>query len=549
MTLFVLPPSAQSASLYLSPASKSQTVGMSFIVKVLVNSGGVPINAAEGVLNFNPSELEVISLSKNSSIFNLWVEDPTFSNSSGTVHFAGGTTSSFSGTSGTVMSVTFRTKNLGPGLVTLSAAAVLADDFQGTNVLAGVGSGRYTAEATEVIPVVEPATSPRGGVGPAVSSPTHPDSESWYANTNPKFTWEVPSGTIGTRLLVNQNSLSTPTVFYTESISEKQLENIVDGISYFHVQLQNQNGWGEVSHFRFKIDTEPPRSFRIQINEGKETTNPRPTISFGTTDEISGLDYYEIIIDNKEPIKTEESEYRIPPQDLGTHSIIVKAVDRAGNETLAMAEIEILPIESLVITEYPEELTPGSILSIKGTALPQSTVRVYLQKDKEEVKVGETKTDEEGRWVYIEVEPVERGVYHGWAEAVDSTGAKSRPSEKITVLVSPPVFIRIGEVAIDYLTTIVTLLILIISLILGVIWGLLKIKEKKMQIAREVHEADRAVRKAFEALKAETEVQIATLDGNPSLSKREKEINDELKKALEISEKIINKEIKDIEID
>jgi len=546
LILFVLPPTAESASLYLTPASKSQVVGTSFVVNVMVNSGGVPINAAEGVLKFNPSEFEVISLSKNNSIFNLWVEDPTFSNSSGFVNFAGGTTSSFNGTSGTVIQVTFRMKSVGSGFVTLPVAAVLADDFQGTNILTSVGSGKYTVEVVEVTPVVDPVAPTYGGVGPTVSSPTHPNPESWYANTSPTFTWKIPSGTTGTRLLVNQSSSSTPTVFYSEHISEKQLEDIDEGISYFHIQLQNNEGWGRVSHFKFQIDTEPPQPFKIEIQEGSETTNPQPTLLFNTTDETSGVEYYEIIIDNKETIRTERSEYKIPAQDLGPHTLIVKAVDRAGNETLAMTEIEILPIESLVITDHPKELTPGSIFSIRGTALPESTVRVYLQKDKEEVKVGETKTDEEGRWLYIEVEPMKKGVYHVWAEVIDSTGAKSNPSEKLSVLVSPPVFIRIGEVVIDYLTTIITLLVLITSLILGVIWGLLKIKEKKMRIAKEVHEAASASTKTFEALNAELLEQIAKLDGKSGLSEKEEKVYDDLKKALKISEKFIGKEIEDI---
>jgi len=54
---------------------------------------------------------------------------------------------------------------------------------------------------------------------------------------------------------------------------------------------------------------------------------------------------------------------------LGRHVVIVKAVDTAGNATLALTEIEILPIESPTITEFPSELLPGSILLIKGIKL------------------------------------------------------------------------------------------------------------------------------------------------------------------------------------
>lgn len=53
--------------------------------------------------------------------------------------------------------------------------------------------------------------------------------------------------------------------------------------------------------------------------------------------------------------------------------------------------------------------------------------------------------------------------------------------------------------------------------------------------------------KAFEALKKETEEQVARLDCKPGLSEREKKICNDLKEALKISEECIGKEIKDIE--
>jgi len=357
----------------------------------------------------------------------------------------------------------------------------------------------------------------------------------------------VPEGVTGVKLLVDHKPFSIPTVIYSEAISEKQLGNLDDGIWYFHVQLQNRFGWGGISHFKFQIDTILPDPFEIKVKEGKETTHPQPTLLFETTDEPSGIDYYEVKIDKESPIKVEKPEYKLPPQTLGKHVIVVKAVDRAGNYTLAMTEIDILPIEAPIITDYPKTLLPGSILSIKGTAIPEITVKVYIQKDKKEIKTGETKSDKEGRWVYIEVEPVEKGVYEVWAEAIDPSGAKSKPSEKVTILVGPPVFIRIGKLAIDYLTTIITLLVLILIIALGIIWSWKKIKQKRKKLRKEISEAEKALYQAFKTLKKKTEEQVAKLDGKPDLSQREKKICDDLKKALKDSEKLIGKEIKDIE--
>lgn len=188
----------------------------------------------------------------------------------------------------------------------------------------------------------------------------------------------------------------------------------------------------------------------------------------------------------------------------------------------------------------------GSILSVKGTALPEVVVRLFVQKDEKDIKTGEAKSDTLGNWVYIDVDPVEKGVYQVWAEAVDSTGATSLPSEKVTIVVGPPPFLRIGQIAIDYLTTIMTLIILTLAIILVIFWFLLWMRKKKKEIEDEIREAEKALHKAFKFLRKETKEQVATLDGKPGLSPREEKIRDKLKEALDSSEKIIDEKIKDI---
>jgi 5-hydroxyisourate hydrolase-like protein (transthyretin family) len=536
---------AASTSLYLSPSTGTYKIGSTFAVEVKVNSGGVLINAADGILNFDPNQLQVLSLSKSNSIFSLWTEEPTFSNSFGSIRFGGGTPNKFSGTSGTIFTINFKSKTIGIAKVRFFSSSVLAADYKGTNVLGSVGSGAYTISPELITSPVEEYVPPENTpTAPIVSSPTHPDSGKWYSNNDPRFTWKVPEDVTGIKLLVNQEPIVIPNVFYSEKISEKQLEDLTDGVWYFHCQLQNKFGWGGISHFKFQIDTIPPNPFEIQIKEGKETTNPQPTLFFETIDETSGINYYEVKIDQEGPIKVEKPEYKLLLQALGKHTIIVKAVDKAENQMLAMAEITILPIETPIITDYPKTLLLGSILSIKGTAVPETTIKVYLQKDKKELKIGETKSDKEGRWTYIEVEPVEKGIYEVWAEARDSLGGKSKPSEKVTIRVTPLVFIRIGKLAIDYLTTIITLLVLILAIAIGIFWSWQKKRKRRKKVRKEITEAEKSLYKAFKALKEKTEEQVAKLDGKPGLNEREKKIYDDLKEALKSSERLVEKEIK-----
>jgi len=555
----LIPFTADAATLYFSPSSGSYTVGQNFSVGVYVSSSDQAMNAAAGEISFPANKLQVISLSKSGSIFNIWVQEPLFSNTSGTVNFEGIVLNpGFKGSSGKLITINFKTKAAGNIPLSFSTGSVLANDGQGTNILSRMTLANYLSQ-TEIIPpeeYVPPANTPGA---PKVSSSTHPDSLKWYSDNDPKFAWDVSEDITGARLLVDKEPIVvSPTVAYSEPITEKQIEDLADGIWYFHVQLRNKNGWGGVAHFKFQIDTQAPELFEINVREGKETTNPQPTLLFGTTDATSGIDYYEIKIDQEPALRAEEEEYKMPLQAFGPHTVIVKAVDKAGNETLTVAEINILAIETPVITDYPKKLTAGNVFSIEGLALPETKVKIYIQRGADslssklatfaasEAAVEEVRSDKHGSWIYIGSDSLEAGRYKIWAEAVDSSGAKSMPSEDITVQVVAPAFLKIGELAIDYLTTIITLSVLVLVIIFGISWMRHKIKERREATRREVTEAEKKLHQVFRSLRKQIEKEVAKLDGKPDLSPSEKEIYNNLKKALKNSEKYIGKEIKDI---
>lgn len=545
----LLPSIADAATLYFSPSSGSYNVGQTFSVNVYVSSSEQAMNAASGVISFPIDKLRVTSISKAGSIFTFWAQEPSFSNANGTINFEGVVFNpGFTGPRGRVINITFRTRAAGNASLAFSSGAILANDGMGTNILTGMGNANFVIgvverEEPEIIIPTEVVGVP---VAPKIISLTHPDSNKWYAVNDAKFTWDVPEDVTAVRLLVGRAPDAIPTVAHIPPISERELTNLADGVWYFSARFRNEFGWGRIGRFKLQIDTVAPLPFEIKVKEGEKTTNPQPTLMFETTDETSGIDYYEIKINLAPPIRTTVSEYQIPIQQPGKRTIIVKAVDKAGNYTLAMTEIEILPIEAPIITDYPRQLLPGSILSIRGTALPEATVRIYLQRNKN-IKVTETKSDYQGRWAYTWIEAVQRGRYRIWTETIDIFGATSRPSEKAFVLVSPPILIRIGWLAIDYLTAIKILLILMAAMALALFWTRRDLKYQKQRSQEEITEAEKALYRAFKALKKEMEKQVAKLDGKPNLNARERKIYEALKASLEHFEKTTIKEIHDIE--
>jgi len=117
----LFPTFSLASTLTLSPTTGVYTTGSTFTVRVVVNTNNASVNAADATLSFNPKELQVVSVSRASSIFSLWTTEPTFSNSAGTISFSGGSPSGYTGSAGTVMSVTFRTLGAGSPRVNITS--------------------------------------------------------------------------------------------------------------------------------------------------------------------------------------------------------------------------------------------------------------------------------------------------------------------------------------------------------------------------------------------------------------------------------------------
>src|SRR3989338_5300398 len=199
--LAITPQFAHAASLYFSPSSGTHAVGTSFTVSVYVSSADQAMNAASGIITFPQDKLEVTALSKTGSIFGLWVQEPSFSNSAGTINFEGiALNPGFTGASGKLITVSFRVKAAGTAILNFSSGSVLANDGQGTNILSSLGNAQFSLGGAAQ-PGAPEAETPSAVIGtpaaPQISSPTHPDPNKWYAVNDAKFTWPLSSGVTG----------------------------------------------------------------------------------------------------------------------------------------------------------------------------------------------------------------------------------------------------------------------------------------------------------------------------------------------------------------
>lgn len=549
----------EAATLSASPSTGVYTTGSNFTVSVLVNTESKSINAAEGVLTYNPKELSVVSVNRNSSIFNLWVTEPTFSNSAGTINFSGGLPSGYAGSAGTVFTVTFRPILAGAPRISFTGGSVLANDGQGTNVLSKMSGGTYTVKApsdqpkAEVIEYVAPANTP---ATPVISSPTHTDPSSWYAQSKAVLNWSIPADVVSMRTLIDRLPSSIPTKVYDTPIKTITLEDLEEGESYFHIQFKNNEGWGRVAHYRLGVDTINPQDFTISLIPDSDGSNPVQVLALSNKDssEASPVKLYKVKIDNGEEYEYTDDkltkQIALPTLNPGNHLVVIEAHDAAGNSAINTFSFNISTFAKPIFTDFPNQINEEVIPVIKGTTRPQAEVVLELTKVGTDSVTYKVIADAAGEFIFIPEGTLSQGVYELKAYSVDVNGAKSESSEVLRIAVQQPGFIQIGNKLISVLSVIVPLVALTILLLLS-FWGtFIYLKRLRKRVSVESGEADEILNREFQELNKKFKLHEESLINSKKtkkLNETEQAIFTDIFASLYESRSRILKEIIDVE--
>jgi hypothetical protein len=540
----VLPAVAQGASLFFSPSSGSYQIDQNFSVAINVSSPEQSINAVSGVISFPANKLEVVSISRVNSRVNFWTQEPSFSNTLGSIDFEGIILNpGFQGQSGEIITIGFRVKGSGVETISLVSGSILANDGLGTNIISGLGQAVFSLGSSAGQTSIGSISGGLPGA-PIITSVTHPDPAKWYNLPDVKFNWKVPEGITAVRILYDKYPYSIPSVIYGPGVNTKEINGIKDGTWYFHVQFQNANGWGAISHFRFQIDTQPPIIPKINFVTGKESFNPRPEVLFNTKDDLSGVYYYRIKIGDggffertmEEIIRN--NPYILPDQSPGKRSFLVQAFDYAGNSATAIEEFEIKALDEPILSEYSKNLAFGEPLIIKGVACPECQIRISWQHEDGHPKSEIVNTDTSGSFVFIQPGNFVKGSHTFWMEVFDKSGAKSLVTKPIEFFVEPPALIKFGSIAIDYLTVIICVLALLIVIGVLIILALRGFKSFKTNIKKQISEAVYKTEESLDILRRDVTTQIETLEEADAERKLTSEENRVLKNLKDLLERI-----------
>jgi hypothetical protein len=156
---------AGSATLYLTPASGSYSVGSSVNVQVWANTGTDPSNAVEADLSYSQAQLQFVSIDGTGSAFGIAAAG---SGGSGSVTIARGVTGGQPPVTGAVLvaTVKFNVIASGSASITFKNSSAIVRSTDSTNILNTTVGATYTIAAAATptpTPVATPTPTPAPG--------------------------------------------------------------------------------------------------------------------------------------------------------------------------------------------------------------------------------------------------------------------------------------------------------------------------------------------------------------------------------------------------
>lgn len=446
----VTPFFARAADLYFYPSTGSYQTGDSFSVRLMVSSPDQAMNAASGVISFDPALLEITSLSKTGSLFNVWVQDPSFSNSAGTLDFEGVVLNpGFTGTAGKILTINFKAKKEGKPVVNFSLASVLANDGKGTNILKTLGSVQFSVVAASKTQAAAPVAAGVVPGAPNISSPSHPDPVKWYSTSDVSFSWDIPENVTDVSFLLDTQPMTT-TEKLRGLVNAYTYKDIGDGVWYLHIKFKNSQGWGPFIHRAVRIDTQKPKAMVLAFPHGAISLDNRPVALFNTTDSLSGIDHYEVKIGDQYTYQllpdaiASSNPYVIPPQAPGKYSMKVLAYDKAGNTVEAEGSFEIIALDLPEVTSMPETIYEGDFFRITGKTYPNATVVAVLKKDGREVQEESVFSSALGRFTLPWPTYLKKGDYSISFSVTNEEGAQSLSTPERSLIVEGKYIVNLG---------------------------------------------------------------------------------------------------------
>ncbi len=353
--LFFVPFISSAATLSLSPSSGNYNVGSSLTINIYANSADQSINAASGIISFPSDKLTITSVSKSGSIIGFWVQEPSFTNTAGTVNFEGIIFNpGFTGSSGKILSINFKVKTIGTAPIVFSTGSILANDGKGTNILTGMQNASLTLKA-----VVTPTVTETLKVVPGTFK-IYEVGKSGSINPQASFKFDASYKSPGVDHYEVKIDNRTPIIWKADSTNIYQTEVLNYGQHIIIAKAFDKNG-------NFLIDSV---EFTINALEAPVITDHQPEMSSRDTLKITGQTKYanakvKILLAQG---YNEPKGYEIEGDDNGNFTYIVPDKLADGIYTLQAQVINAYGAMSDLSDELTINVTPTQLTQVSSQA-------------------------------------------------------------------------------------------------------------------------------------------------------------------------------------
>lgn len=549
--------SAHAATLGLTPSATHVTAGDIVNVTVYVNTAGKAINTSNATIQFPSNILQVMSLSKTSSIFSLWVEDPTFSNSAGTISFDGGVPNpGYTGSHGAVLTATFLAKKTGTATLLFSDASVRANDGLGTDILTGTTGTSFTVVSSTANTTPQQPTTPALAVNLSplvITSSTHPEQTVWYNNNNVELAWDLPDGALSMKTYLGAHADTAPSVLYKPAISSKSIPKLYDGIWYFVANYTTADGVSPTARYRLQIDTKSPDNLSLTATEAQYGG---ANIDLHADDTLSGVDHYNVTVDNTDSyvFKADQvggvSTY-IPIATAGSHNILAKAFDRAGNSVDATTTVVTKVPSVVTIDTYPLTIEAGKTIDITGSApYANAPLSLSLVEDSGMSERYNFVSGNDAHYHVVTKPVTSAGTYTLRVDLLRNNGSVIISSRDVTTNVTKPLLLQIGSFTVSLFSILVPLAALLFLFFFLLYYGWYKFFVLRRHMRADMDRIEARVHHSLGLLSDEVTEQLGTVERSGKfrdVSPGEKQAIADLKEAIAEIDVYIKREIKKIE--
>ncbi|MDD3919019.1 MAG: hypothetical protein PHX52_00370 [Candidatus Pacebacteria bacterium] len=389
----------------------NQPTGKVSEIKIGIDKESTSLEAIEGVIVFDPEAYKFLDVSTDDSMIADWTVYPYLADQ-GKIAFSGIFDSNSQ--SDNLFNVFFTKNSLDDLKLSIEAGVVLAEN--------------------DMLYNLEEMVSFNNSLFNVISS-SHPNSDIWYSNKNVELSWTLPEDAQKVKILIDQNEEAYPSVEY-DNLTQKQIA-LNDGVWYFHIRYFGDNGWSSIENKKIMIDTQAPTEFKIIEKDDR--------LEFTSTDELSQVEKYEVIVSDKNYIVT-DNMFLFSEIGGGKYFIKVKAYDRAGNFTEKDINLEVERIEP---PHFSAAVLGTNEIFILGY-VDNSVDKVYVSISGDNYDFGELiQISDDGNFVYT-TEKLKPGLYDLYFTTISENGLSEESKKVILITEKELVFGSVERTLITY---------------------------------------------------------------------------------------------------